>query len=169
MKTTILAALLAAFILPANAHEGLVHGGCDPAATFTVGDLAISGAFSRAMLPNAEVAGGYLTIVNGGGDNDVLVGATSEAAETIQLHQMKMEGDVMKMSAVPDGVAIGAGETVVLAPGGLHLMFMGIGKPFKEGECVEVALSFERAGEVPVTLSIGGIAADGPAHGQGGL
>jgi copper(I)-binding protein len=162
MRAIVLAAMFAAVSLPAFAHHGLVHEGCDPAATFTAGDITVSGAFTRAMAPGAPAAGGYLTIANGGSSDDTLVSAASEAAGMVQLHEMKMEGDVMKMNEVPGGIVVPAGGSVSLAPGGLHVMFMDVGTPFKEGECVEVLLHFEKAGDLPVTLPIGGPAADAP-------
>ena len=155
---------------PAVAHEGLVHDGCDPAAVVTSGALTVSGAFSRAMPPNAPVAGGYLTIANAGTADDTLIGARSEAAGAVEVHQMFMEGDVMVMSELPEGIRVPAGGSVTLEPGFLHLMFVDVRTPFAEGECVAVTLRFEHAGEVPVVLAIGGIAADAPpAHaGHGG-
>jgi copper(I)-binding protein len=152
---------------PAHAHEGLVHEGCDPAAIVTSGDLTISGAFSRAMLPGAPAAGGYLTIANAGSSDDTLVSATSEAAADVQLHEMKMEGDVMKMAQLPGGIVIPAGGSATLEPGGLHLMFLDVGTPFKEGECVQVTLSFANVGDVPVVLAIGAINADAPPEHAG--
>jgi copper(I)-binding protein len=70
------------------------------------------------------------------------------------------------MAQVEGGIEIPAGETVVLAPGGLHVMFLGIDVPFKDGECLELVLQFEKAGEVPVVLTIGGIAADAAPEGH---
>jgi copper(I)-binding protein len=150
---------------PVHAHEGLVHEGCDPAAIVTSGALTVSGAFSRAMLPNAPAAGGYLTIANSGTGDDTLVGATTEAAGRIELHQMSMVGDVMKMSAVENGITVPAGGSVTLEPGGLHLMFLDVGTPFAEGECVAVTLDFASGVAVPVMLAIGAInAAEPPDH-----
>jgi copper(I)-binding protein len=151
---------------PAFAHEGLVHDGCAVGQSFTAGELTISGAFTRAMLPQAKVGGGYMSIVNAGSEPDRLIGAQTEAAKVVQLHQMKMEGDVMKMGEIEGGIEIPAGETVVLSPGGLHVMLLGVGVPFKEGECLQLMLQFERAGEVPVVLTIGGTAADAAPEGH---
>lgn len=159
--------VLAAFAiatLPATAlaHNGLVHEGCDPAATFAAGDITVSGAFTRAMLPNARSAGGYLTIANTGSEPDTLVGAESEAAGEVQLHSSTLEGDVMKMAPVEGGIEIPAGGTVALTPSGLHMMFVDIPTAFEEGVCVEVTLTFARAGALPVLLSVGGAAAAAP-------
>jgi copper(I)-binding protein len=72
---------------------------------------------------------------------------------------------MMEMSPMPQGIEIPAGGTVTLAPGGLHIMFLNPKAGFKEGECLAVVLQFERAGELPVELSVGPIGADAPpAH-----
>ncbi len=143
-------------------HNGLVHNGCATAQIFTGGDLTVVGAYARAMLPNAQSAGGYLTITNDGPVADTLTGVTSEAASSVDVHLMQMKGDVMEMSPVEGGLEIAAGETVELAPSGYHLMFTGIRSPFKEGECVDIVLHFAVAGDLPVELNIGGVAQDEP-------
>lgn len=170
MRPALVIAAILCLASPALGHEGLVHEGCDPDAAVTAGDLTISAAFSRAMLPSAPAAGGYMTITNAGSSDDTLLGATSVAAGMTELHQMAMQGDVMTMSAVENGIVVPAGGSVTLEPGGLHLMFMNVRTPFKEGECVAVTLQFARAGAVEVVLAIGGIAADAPPEhaGHGG-
>ena len=145
----------------ALAHNGLTHDGCPTGQSFAAGDIAVTGAYTRAMLPNAQAAGGYLTIANSGASSDTLTGATSQAA-TIEIHNMTMEGDVMKMAPVEGGLDIPAGGTVALAPMGYHLMFTQIGVPFKQGECVELVLHFAGAGDLPIQLNIGGVAQDEP-------
>ena len=123
------------------------------------GDLEISGGYSRATLPNAPVGAGFLTIVNSGSTADRLVGATSPVTDQVQLHEMAMEGGVMKMRQLKDGIPIPAGATVKLDPSNLHLMFMHLNQPLREGTTIEVTLSFEKAGKVTVPLTVGGIAA----------
>jgi copper(I)-binding protein len=148
------AAFAAALVfVPAFAHD-----------TFTVGAIEISGGFSRATLPNAPVGGGYITITNIGTEDDTLIGASSPVAEDVQLHQMKMEGDVMKMSAMPDGIPVPAGQTVTLEPGGLHLMMMGLKQPLVENDAVPVTLTFAKAGTVEIVLLVGSANADHPEH-----
>lgn len=132
----------------------------------TFGPLHLNAPFARATLPNAPVAGGFLTIVNTGSEDDRLVSVSADFARESQIHEMAMEGDVMKMRALSDGIVIPAGETVVLEPGGLHLMFMGLEAALVEGETVPVTLTFEKAGTVTVDLHIGAAAADAPAHGH---
>ncbi len=123
--------------------------------TVSAGELELTAGFTKAMLPGQPVGGGFITITNKGGEDDKLVSATSDKAGDVQLHEMAMEGDVMKMRQLNDGIAIPAGETVELKPGGLHLMFFKVSEPFKEGETVNVTLTFEKAGAVDVALPVG--------------
>ncbi|WP_052951889.1 copper chaperone PCu(A)C [Devosia soli] len=171
----LVSALTLTVAAPVIAHEGhqhtddaaqTEHSGCD---AVTVGDLEISGPFTRATLPNAPVGGGFLTIKNTGTEDDRLISATSTIAKDTQIHEMAMEGDVMKMRQLVDGLAIPAGETVTLEPGGNHIMFMGLNGPIKEGEKVSVTLTFEKAGEVTLDLVAAGAAADAPAHDHGSM
>lgn len=133
-------------------------------ATVTVGTLSLSGAFTRATLPAAKVGGGYVSITNNGTEGDRLVSAASASAAKVGIHEMKMEGDQMKMGEKEGGVEIPAGQTVSLAPGGLHIMFMGLKAPFVEGETVPVTLTFEKAGPVEIELVVGAVAADHAGH-----
>lgn len=124
------------------------------AAAAKVGDLDISGGFVRAMLPGQPVGGGYLTIHNGGSADDKLVSVTSSAAGKVELHEMKMEGEVMKMRDLKDGISIPAGATVTLSPNNLHMMFKQVKTPFKQGGTVPVMLMFEKAGMVDINLPV---------------
>jgi len=163
----------AAFITLAAMSLGLstapLHAQSAMAATHadggvTLGTLTISGAFARATLPNAPVGGGFLTITNNGTEADKLVSATSPASAEVQIHEMKMEGEVMKMRELPDGVDIPAGGTVALTPGGMHLMFMKPSQPFVVGQAVPLTLSFEKAGSITLEMPVAGVAATTPAH-----
>lgn len=148
---------------PAHAHaSGHAHGAAmtapAPAAgagPVTLGDLTLGGAFSRATPPGAPVAGGFLTIANAGAAEDRLVAASADFAGRTEIHEMAMEGEVMRMRALPDGLSIPAGGTVELKPGGYHLMFMELKQPLVEGETVNVRLRFEKAGEVELPLAVG--------------
>ena len=88
---------------------------------------------------------------------------------TLESHSMTMDGDVMKMRRVEDGLEIPAGGEVVLKPGGLHVMFRRLAAPLKEGELRPVKLVFEKAGEVEVEFIVEGMGAPtsgGHQHGQ---
>lgn len=122
----------------------------------TVGDIRLDAPMLRETPPNAPVAGGYVAITNAGAEDDVLVSATVDAAAAgeVQLHEMVMKGGVMEMGEVAGGIAIPAGGTVTLAPGGLHLMLMDLPAPLVAGGAVPVTLVFERAGAVTLDFPV---------------
>ena len=76
------------------------------------------------------------------------------AAGAVQIHEMKMEGNVMRMRELEGGLEIAPGATVTLAPGNLHLMMMGLKEPFAKGAKVPLTLVFEKAGNVDTELSV---------------
>lgn len=154
MKTYIISALiLAASSAIAQAES---HATQMPVAMEVIsGDLTLTGAFARATLPNAPVAGGFLDITNAGTVDDRLISASAPISNVTQIHEMAMEGDVMKMRELPEGLVIPAGETVTLRPGGYHVMFMDLTGPFLEGEKITLRLTFEIAGEVDVMMPVG--------------
>ncbi len=137
----------------AGSGMGVVNpGGME---TVKLGDLELSGGFTKAMLPGQPVGGGFVVIKNSGSADDVLVAAESDVADRVELHEMVMENDVMKMRPLKDGIPVPAGGTVELKPGGLHMMFMGVKEPFVEGGTVKVKLTFKNAGSADVVLPVG--------------
>jgi copper(I)-binding protein len=132
------------------------------------GDLVITQAWTRATPGGAKTGGGFLTIENKGSAPDRLVGVSADAAGKVEVHEMAMDGGVMKMRPVEGGLPIDPGKTVKLAPGGLHLMMMDLKSPLKQGEKLPVTLQFEKAGKVAVTLDVQGVGAPGPSGNMGG-
>ncbi len=130
------------------------------------GDLVISQSWSRATPGGAKVGGGYLTIANKGTAPDRLIGGTSDVADKVEVHEMSMANGVMTMRALDGGLTIEPGKTVSLAPGGLHLMLLGLKAPLKQGQAVPVTLTFEKAGAVKLSLDVMGVGAKGPAAKQ---
>ena len=128
-----------------------------------VGQIAISEPFIRATLPNQPVAGGFMTLTNSGAAADTLIAARSPAAARVEIHEMAMQGDVMRMRELSDGLPLPAGDTVQLAPGGYHLMFMELAGPLAEGDRIDLTLTFEHAGEVTLPLPVGARDATAPA------
>lgn len=128
----------------------------------SLGTIVVEKPFSRATPGGARVGVGYLTIINKGTTADRLVSATSPSAEKVEIHEMKMDDGVMKMRELAGGVPIEPGKRSMLAPGGNHLMLMGLKAPLKEGEKVPVTLTFEKAGKVDVALDVMGIGAQSP-------
>jgi len=133
----------------------------------TAGALKIGQPWSRATPNGAKVAGGYLSVTNTGAEPDTLTGGTFDEAGSVEIHSMSMEGGVMKMATVENGLVVKPGETVTLKPGGLHLMFLGLKDPLKKGQTVKGTLTFAKAGSVPVTFTVESLAAKAP--GQGGM
>jgi copper(I)-binding protein len=105
----------------------------------------------------AKVAGGYLTIKNSGTTADRLLGGTLPQAGRFEIHEMKMEGQVMRMRPVAGGVEIGPGQQVELKPGGFHIMLMDLRQPLKQGEKVKGQLRFEKAGTIEIEYAVEGI------------
>ena len=126
-----------------------------------VGSLQIENAYTRSTVPGQMAAGGFMKVENKGGV-DLLVSASSPVAGEVQLHEMAMEGNVMKMRQVKD-IPVPAGGVVELKPGGMHLMFMNIKAPLTAGETVPVKLKFAKAGEVEVKFPVNAMGAHGGA------
>jgi len=118
------------------------------------GDLDLSSGYVKAMLPGQPVGGGYITIHNGGSGGDRLISVSSPAAAKVELHEMTMKDNIMRMRELKDGIAIAAGATVSLSPNTLHMMFQQVKVPFKQGGTVPVTLTFEKAGVVSLTLPV---------------
>lgn len=124
---------------------------------FKVGDLEIGHPWSRATPAGAKVAGGYFTITNKGSASDRLLSISSDVSEKAELHEMGVKDGVMTMRPVAGGLEIPAGGKVALAPGGYHLMFIGLKRQPKQGEKFSATLTFEKAGTVNVEFAVEGM------------
>jgi periplasmic copper chaperone A len=141
----------------------ILCGATAVARDYKLGALEISAPWARATPPSAPAGGGFLKITNTGSTSDRLVSANSPAAELVQVHEMKMDGNVMRMREVEKGLEIPAGGSVTLAPGSFHLMMMGLKAPLKQGASVPLTLVFEKAGRIDVDLAVEAMGAAGPA------
>jgi periplasmic copper chaperone A len=135
---------------------------------FKAGSLVISQPWSRATAGGAKVGAGYMTITNTGTEPDRLIGGSLPQAGKFEVHEMRMENNVMKMRPISSGLEIKPGQTVKLAPGGYHVMFMKLKKPLKQGEVLKGELIFEKAGKVPIEYKVGAIAAGAPPQAMPG-
>lgn len=117
------------------------------------GDLQLEKPWARATPPGASVGGGYLVIRNKGAAGDRLVGVSSPASARMEMHEMTMEKDIMRMREVK-GIDVPAKGAAELKPGGFHLMFMELKAPLKLGDKVPVTLKFEKAGEVKAEFAV---------------
>lgn len=137
------------------------------AQSFKAGAITIEHPYARATAAGQPSGGGYLTLVNGGG-TDRLLSASADVSKSVELHEMKLEGDVMRMRQV-DGIELPAGKTVQLKPGGFHVMFLGLKAPLKAGESFPLTLRFEKAGQVSVDVKVEAAGAGAAAGAMSGM
>jgi copper(I)-binding protein len=141
--------------LTAGVFIAILMGSPSLARDYDLGRLHISHPWVRPTPPGAPTAAGYLTIANHGASADRLLGGTSPQIGRIEVHEMSMTGQVMRMRPMADGLEIAAGQSVNLSPGGdRHLMLVGPKRPLKVGDKVPVALRFQKAGAVNVTFVV---------------
>jgi len=127
----------------------------------------VSQAFARASAtPGAETAVVYATLSNAGKAPDRLLSVTTDAAGLAHLHASAMTDGVASMAAV-ESLALAPGETIVLKPGGLHIMLMGLKAPLKKGSHVGLDFTFEAAGVIHADVPVAGVAAMQPDQPSG--
>ena len=110
--------------------------------------------WTRATAPGAKMAVGYMTIRSKADAADKLLSVTSPAAARVETHVTVKDGDIVRMREVK-GYDVPAKGVLELKPGGSHLMFVDIKRPFKDGEAIPATLRFEKAGEVKVDFRVG--------------
>lgn len=128
-------------------------------------EVTVATPWSRATPQGASTGAAYLTLTSPAGDT--LTGVSSPAAKMAQVHEMKMDGNVMRMREVQGGLALPPGTTVTLQPNGLHIMLMGLTAPLKQGQMVKLHLTFAKAPPEDVTAPIGPLGSTRPP-GQAG-
>ncbi len=144
--SAILFAALTVLATPASAHQ------------FKAGNLLIDHPWIPATPKGASTAAGYTKITNNGETPDRLIGGSAEGAKMLEVHEMKVENNIMKMRKVAAGLPIKPGETLELTPSSYHLMIMGLKGPYEKGSMVKGTLVFEKAGTVDVTFKVEGMA-----------
>ena len=102
--------------------------------------VKIEDAWIRATAPGQTVAGGYMKITSA--KASALISVSTPLTARAELHEMSMQGSVMKMRAVPK-LELPAGKIIELKPGGYHLMLMNLPGPLRKGDTVPVTLTFE--------------------------
>ncbi len=116
--------------------------------------LEIIDAWIKETLPNHKVTGGYLKIKNNGKSKDVLLSVSADFAMNSEIHEMKMDGDIMKMRALKKGLIIPAKGEVNLQPGGYHLMFMKLKQPMLPMVVHKVTLIFKKSGSITIPMTV---------------
>jgi len=113
---------------------------CLVATSAAAGTLEVRDSWVREPNPARPIGAAFMTIENPGGESVSIVGATSKAAEVVEIHEMKMSNGVMKMRML-ESLEVPARSTVKLEPGGLHLMLIRLTGELKDGDTVEIELS----------------------------
>lgn len=150
MKALILFAVLALPAAPVLACE-----------TFTLGDLTIEHAWSRATIGADRPGVFYVEITNNGSADDALVSITTSAAGMPMLHETVVTDGIASMPHAMS-IPVPAGQDVQLAPGGYHGMLMGLTEALKEGDSFLLTLTFQNAGDITVPVEVLSMRAEGP-------
>lgn len=149
-----LAAAVSVLALPAMAHD------------YKIGSIEIATPWTRATPPSARTGGGFMTITNKGTVADRLVSARSNASDKVEVHEMQMDGNVMRMRELAKGLEIPPGATVMLKPGSYHIMFMELKAPLAKDAKVPLTLVFEKAGSIDIQLDVQAMGAMPQGHGK---
>ena len=138
--------LLALALLTLTACSPSGPGGGDAAA------VQVSEAICRPTPVGRQMTGCYLTLTAATADR--LVSAASPEANLVQIHESRIESGMMMMQELRDGLPLPAGETVALAPGGNHLMLLGVKEPLVAGDTVTLILTFENGPDLEIIARV---------------
>ena len=131
--------------------------------------VQVQDAWARATVAGQSATGAFMTLTAPVATR--LVGVSTPAAGVAEVHEMKLDGDIMRMRAV-DALALPAGQSVVLKPGGYHVMLMDLKAPVKAGDSLPLTLVFEgpkgQRHTQDVKAVVRGLAAAAPASGAAG-
>lgn len=116
--------------------------------------MAGGGMLSEAGMGAAGTGAVFLRLTNDGREADRLLGGRTDVAEVVEIHETVMEGEVMRMQMVADGLEIPAGGKVLLQPGGYHVMLIGIQRDLAVGDEFELELAFEKSGTLLVEAQV---------------
>lgn len=133
----------------------LTLSACSPGGTGSgaASTVEVAGAICRPTPVGRQMTGCYLTLTAATADR--LVSVTSPAANLVQIHESRIESGMMMMNELKEGLPLPAGETVALAPGGNHLMLLGVKEPLVAGDTLALTLTFESSSPVEVTATVG--------------
>lgn len=121
------------------------------------GEIVADHPWSRATPPCASTGAVYVTLTSK--DGDQLIGMTSSVSTGASVHDMTMDGDIMRMREVIGGLALPPGQAVALKPGGYHIMLTGLKAPLKRGQFVQLHLTFAKSPPLNISAPIAGIGA----------
>jgi len=139
----------------ASAAAVMTLAGCnsgDRAADPGAPVVQVADALCRPTPKGRQTTGCYMTLTAGAADR--LVSVESPQANIVQIHESRMESNMMMMRQLRDGLPLAAGQATLLAPGGNHLMLLGVKEPLATGDTVQLTLTFEAAAPVEVTAPV---------------
>jgi periplasmic copper chaperone A len=119
-----------------------------------IGSITIESAWARPTVAKMANGATYLTLVNHGTQPDRLLSASTTVAAETQIHHTIMDNGIMRMRQLKDGVELPAGQSVKFAPGGLHIMLIGLKAPLKAGDHFVLGLQFAKAGKTDITVMV---------------
>jgi hypothetical protein len=138
---------------PVNIRPSFIAAFFALAATAAIhAQTTVTEAWVRSTVVGQQATGAFLQITSVKGGK--LVSAGSPVAGIVEIHEMTMDGNVMKMRALPSGLDLPAGKPVALKPGGIHVMLMDLKQPLKAGDTVPLVLVVESAGNKRETLEV---------------
>lgn len=117
------------------------------------GAVQISEALCRPTPVGRQTTGCYLTLTAGADDR--LLSAASPVAGRVQIHESRIESNMMMMRELKDGLPLPAGQTVELKPGSNHIMLLAVAEPLRTGDAVPLTLTFATARPVEVMARVG--------------
>lgn len=158
MKTHLSLAFAALALTACNSPADKPAPAADATAAVTAAD-----AWCRPSPNGAKAGGCYVTLT--AQTDDRLIGGSTPRAGELQVHEMKTENGMMKMAQLTEGLPLPTGQAVELAPGGNHLMLIGLAAPLVAGETVPITLKFASAPEVTVQAAVRQPAMAGMDHG----
>jgi copper(I)-binding protein len=142
----------------------LMAAQCGGGASSAEAQIIITEPYARAGIPNGAV---FMELKNEGGVDDALIRAQTDVAETVELHESKMdENGMMKMSPVPN-IPVSAGGATTLKPGGLHVMLIGMQEELAVGDEFSLTLDFEKTGAKTIQVEVRESMMTNMSHGDG--
>ena len=155
------ALMMLAVVSVAGLGLGVVTAGQAGAQTYNFGSIRIEQPWARATPSGSKVGAGFLKITNTGKESDRLLGGTMVQAGKLELHETKLENNVMRMRHLDKGLEIKPGETVELKPGSFHIMFMDLKSGLAQGQQLKGTLVFEKAGTVAIEFKVEAVGSQG--------
>ena len=122
------------------------------AETYSAGGITVSQTRARPTVDGQLNGGAYMTLTNGGAP-DRLIGVRTEIAASAEVHEVRMDGSVMRMRA-SGPLDLPTGHTVELKPGSYHVMLLGLTAPLRAGQHFPLILQFEKAGSLRVEVNV---------------